>query len=251
MLFMSGNAPRHIHIAAQLYRSGFLKAWVIEEREAFVPEPPAGISSDLKGLFIRHFRERQESEHRFFSDGLKTGIKVPQLLISREELNSPKVISFCRAHSSELLLSYGVHKLQPSVLECFPECWNIHGGLSPWYRGVATLFWPSYFLEPQMTGITLHETTSKIDGGAIIHQTKAPLFEEDGIHDLANRAVSAFTKELPEILQRKVSGGLAAPEEQKTAGRLWLASDWRPEHLRLIYETYENRIVARYLNNRL
>ena len=28
---------------------------------------------------------------------------------------------------------------------------NIHLGLSPWYRGSATLFWPSYNLEPRKT----------------------------------------------------------------------------------------------------
>jgi hypothetical protein len=32
--------------------------------------------------------------------------------------------------------------------------WNIHGGLSPWYRGAITHFWPSYMLEPQLTGMS-------------------------------------------------------------------------------------------------
>ncbi len=31
--------------------------------------------------------------------------------------------------------------------------------------------------------------------------------------------------------------------EQKKNGKLFLEKDWRPEHLRLIYDTYEDKIV--------
>ena len=60
--------------------------------------------------------------------------------------------------------------------------WNIHGGLSPWYRGGVTHFWPSYLLEPEYTGMTLHELTNDIDGGGIIHQNISSLNIKDGIH---------------------------------------------------------------------
>ena len=46
----------------------------------------------------------------------------------------------------------------------------MHGGLSPWYKGGATHFWPTYLIEPEFTGITVHETTKDLDAGAIIHQ---------------------------------------------------------------------------------
>ena len=46
----------------------------------------------------------------------------------------------------------------------------MHGGLSPWYKGGATHFWPTYLMEPEFTGITVHETTKDLDAGAIIHQ---------------------------------------------------------------------------------
>jgi methionyl-tRNA formyltransferase len=128
---------------------------------------------------------------------------------------------------------------------------NLHGGLSPWYRGVATHFWPSYLLEPQMTGTTLHEITARIDGGAVVHQSIAPLVRGDGLHDLACRAVLAAAAELPALIEVVAGGRELAAVAQKTTGRLWLAEHWRPEHLRLVYELYGNRIVDAQLDGRL
>ena len=130
--------------------------------------------------------------------------------------------------------------------------WNVHGGLSPWYRGVATHFWPSYMLEPQMTGMTLHRTTDQLDGGAIIHQSGVDLVRSDGLHDLAARAVQGFADGLPDLLKH-----VAAAREpvtgtpQTTVGRLWTVEMWRPEHLVVVYDHYEDRIVDRVLDGAL
>ncbi len=127
-----------------------------------------------------------------------------------------------------------------------PLKWNIHGGLSPWYRGVTTHFWPSYQLEPQMTGMTVHETTDAIDGGAVIHQSAAKLHRGDGLHDLACRAVMALGEEMPRLVAALAN--LKPPKPQGTTGRIWRSADWRPEHLHLIYDLYDDRIVDRYLD---
>ena len=117
-------------------------------------------------------------------------------------LNGPDTIAFLTAVGPDLILSYGCHKLSPAVLACTGRyAWNVHGGLSPWYRGVTTHFWPSYLLEPQMTGMTLHETTDQLDGGAILHQTGVDMVSGDGLHDLAARAVQGFADDLPAFLR--------------------------------------------------
>ena len=52
-------------------------------------------------------------------------------------------------------------------------------------------------LEPQFTGMTLHFTSSKIDGGDIIFQTSIDLDEKDGIQDNHCKAVINFCKIIP------------------------------------------------------
>jgi methionyl-tRNA formyltransferase len=251
IVFMTGNHPRHLFMARALARTGRLKALILETREAHVPVPPAHLSPATRALFIRHFADREASEGRFFdapvaSDPL-AGIETH--VISLEELNGPKTWSLIERLQPDLLLSYGVHKLTPETLTRAPRLkWNIHGGLSPWYRGVITHFWPSYFLQPQMTGMTLHETTEAIDGGDVVHQTVAPLMRGDGVHDLACRAVISLAGELPEIVTRMTSGSLRAPVHPTTSGRIWRNSDWEPAHLHPIYDLYQNRVVDRCLD---
>lgn len=247
IVFMTGNHPRHSYLARCVAASGQLSGLIIERREELIPQPPAGLRESTRDLFVRHFAGRADAEARFFSEAhLPPGIET--LAISQNDLNTPVVWDFLDRHRPDLLLSYGVHKLTEDTLShASGRRWNIHGGLSPWYRGVITHFWPSYLLEPQMTGMTVHTLTQAIDGGEIVHQAAAELVRDDGLHDLACRAVLALGRELPRLVAAGVQGTFHPPVAQTTTGRIWRAADWRPEHLHLIYDLYGNRIVDAYL----
>jgi hypothetical protein len=248
VVLLIGSHARHFYTARCAAESRHLSALVIEERENVLPAPPVGLESHLKALFQRHFADRLDAEKKFFGGGALPDI--PLLRVTRDSLNSPDTLKFIGQFHPDLVLSYGVHKLTPDFLGGlpFPLKWNIHGGLSPWYRGNVTHFWPSYFLEPQMTGMTVHELTDNIDGGGMIHQTAASLVRGDGIHDLACRAVMSAGEILGKLFSVTEGGLLSAPKKQTTSGRVWRGRDWRPEHLRLIYDLYDNSIVDRYLD---
>ncbi len=248
---MTGDSLRHRYVADVLYKNGSLAALVVEKREPFIPDPPGSLEPRLKELFVRHFKSRAESEQRFFGETAKMEHKVPTLFVAKEELNGPKVGQFLKAQRADLAMTYGVHVLSGPTLALLPRHrWNIHGGLSPWYRGCITLFWPSYLLEPQMTGMTVHELTERIDGGPIVHQCAAPLVRNDGLHDLGCRAVKQIADELPGLLALAESRRLKPSVVQKTAGKLWTEADWRPAHLRLIYDVFGDRIVDAYLDGK-
>jgi hypothetical protein len=247
-ILLTGSHIRHSYIARCVAESGCLSALVIEERENSMPDPPAGLRGHIRDLFQRHFSSRLEAEESFFGGGKLPD--TPLLNVSKESLNSQNTIEFINQFNPDLVLSYGVHKLNSGFLRgvTSPLKWNIHGGLSPWYRGNITHFWPSYFLEPQMTGMTVHELTENIDGGGIIHQTKANLIRGDGIHDLACRAVISIGEVLGKLFGLTEKGLIASPVPQTTSGRVWRGSDWRPEHLTIIYDFYDNKIADRYLD---
>jgi folate-dependent phosphoribosylglycinamide formyltransferase PurN len=250
VILLTGDHPRHLFLAQAVARTGLLSGLVLETREAHVPEPPAGLPARDRELFVHHFNARAAAEARFFSvSESDAGFAADVLKIKPDELNSEGTKHFISRHQPRLLLSYGVHILSPETLACAPIYrWNVHGGLSPWYRGAATHFWPSYFLEPQMTGMTIHETVEAIDGGKVIHQSVAPLVRGDGLHDLACRAVAGVAAEIPRLVHLAVGGQLKNPVAQKSSGRIWRGVDWRPCHLRLIYDSFDDRIVDRYLD---
>jgi methionyl-tRNA formyltransferase len=191
---------------------------------------------------------REEAEDAIFGVPDVSGIRI--LDTSVEDLNGTAVIELLRETRPKIVMSYGCHKLSSELRSVVPATfWNTHGGLSPEYRGVITHFWPSYMLEPQMTGMTLHQTTDFLDAGEVLHQSGAVLHRGDGLHMLAARTVHAYAKELMQLLPRALNcEDLPVGKRQKTSGKLWVSSDWRPEHLHYIYDRWEDRIVDRVLD---
>lgn len=242
-------------MANELDRANLLSGWIIERREAFIPMPDPDLSSDLAALFVHHFERRAQAEIATFQNiaPADAAPNAKRLTVDHENLNSEPVVAFIKERRPRFVLSYGCHKLDGRTLTSVGvPFWNVHGGLSPWYRGVLTHFWPSYLLEPQMTGVTLHETTTAIDGGGIIHQTGVDLVSGDGLHDLACRAVAGFARELPSVMRRALNSSLPiAGQQQVTTGRIWTAAMWRPEHLLVIYKYFQDRIVDHCIESRL
>ena len=250
VLLITGDHPRHRFLATTLNKTGHVKGWIRETREQFLPPCPTDIRADLRSLFTHHFAQRKRIEEECFADNLEG--KIEHIEVAASELNTARVKDFIQRMRPRLVISYGCHKLDVEYLnEVGATFWNTHGGLSPEYRGVVTHFWPSYFLEPQMTGMTLHETTSDLDGGAIVFQTAVSLVKGDGLHRLAARAVSEYAEALASHLSRMDFAHLPRGRRQGTSGRIFTRADWRPEHLVLVYRHHEDRIVDKVLSGEL
>ena len=247
---ITGDHPRHAYLVSHIAKTGLLSGWIREKREEFVPEPDPNLLPDLAELFRHHFRRRAAAEDKHF--GSATGaIACDVLDVTIDTLNGVGSRAFVSARDPKIIISFGCHKLAPETLTAEYN-WNVHGGLSPWYRGVMTHYWPSYMLEPQMTGVTLHETTEAIDGGNIIHQTGVPMVSGDGLHDLACRAGKTFAERLPEVLTLAANSSVKIEgTKQKTTGRIWTSATWRPEHLIPIYRHYTDTIVDRVLSGEI
>lgn len=245
-----GSTPRHFYMARAVAASGRLKGVIVETRGWRRPVAPANTPPRTLALFERHFAGRAEAEARFFgteSGGSFPGVEMTP--IPREEMNGPKCWEIIERMKPDLLLSYGIGKLaQETLAHAQGHRWNIHGGLVPFYKGGGPHFWPSYLLEPQMTGVTLHDLTDAIDGGAVVHQSVGAMVRGDGINEVSGRTTTGFAEELPEVLARAFDGRLKPLQPQKTTGRLWRSVDFRPQHLHTVYDVYENRIVDRYLD---
>lgn len=248
-ILLTGSHPRHLYIAKQLAKNGLLQGLLLEEREEFEPSSPAGLLDVDRNNFIRHFRDRSEAERRWFGSKDDESTNIPAFRVTPAELNSDKVKQWVRAMQPDTVLSFGVHKLSAELLAEFPErAWNIHGGLSPWFKGAITLFWPFYFLQPNWAGMTIHRLTSALDGGEIVHHSVPSLERGDGIHDVACRAVKQAAEDVVTLLQKVDQGQEPALVKQRSNGKLFLAADWKPQHLRLIYNSFDNDIVDRYLD---
>ena len=181
--------------SSSLGRCRYSLNWVKEVREEFVPEQSKALSSEVRRLATLHFELRQKTELSFFGDQQLSSIRT--LAVSGSTLNSDETVKFINSFHPKLILTYGCSKIEANLIDRLPcPFWNCHGGLSPDYRGVMTHFWPSYMLEPQMTGTTLHQVTQELDGGRIVHQKGATLCRGDGLHMLTARTTRDFFNEV-------------------------------------------------------
>ena len=151
----------------------------------------------------------------------------------------------------EIIFVFGVDVIREPLLSFLPQLTiNLHSGLIPQYKGTACNFWPFYFLEPNWAGMTFHYLIKKLDGGNIIHQVVPELEFGDTIHEVACKSIISACSEIKKIVDKlsneNISGFL-----QKSSGRLFRNIDFRPEHLRIIYDQYDDNIVDYYLNGDL
>lgn len=102
-----------------------------------------------------------------------------------------------------------------------------------------------------MTGMTVHQLTQQLDAGAVVHQCTAPMTRGDSLHRLAARAVETLAEELPELVRLQQQESPISLHHHKIAGKLWQTQDWQPEHLKVIYQLYNDRIVDAYLDGDL
>lgn len=252
VLFLCGNHPRHLFIAKKLYENGFLCGLVIEKRAEFIVKPPKNIDDELKEIFITHFNDRAECEYKYFGNISESDFSVEKKFITKETLNTAETAEFISSINADAVISYGIHIANENLLNAMPKIkWNIHGGLSPWFKGNITMYWPFYMLMPNYTGATIHELSNKIDGGNIIHQSVPELNYGDKVHDVACKAILKTADDLIKIIKMIDSGEKITPVKQKKNGKLWVSTDWTPEHLRLVYKLYENKIVDMYLDGKI
>ena len=168
ILIISGSHPRHLFIHQALLESGNKCAAVIMEREELLPIPPKNINKRDHDNFLRHFNDRNTIERRVYGDlDVNSVFKdIPTIHCNSATINSKEVAEFVKGFSSDVAFIFGPDLIKEPLMGALPkDRVNLHLGLSPWYRGSATLFWPFYFLQPQFAGATFHQIVSEADAG--------------------------------------------------------------------------------------
>ncbi len=254
ILLFSGSHSRHLFVHKAITSLDIDYQAIVMKRESLIPEVPNKLAEKDIHNFKKHFQDRQRIENEAYS---KQEIKDvfdedKTLLLSPSELNSKTVINKVKEFNPDITFIFGCDLIREPLLSTLPKYKiNLHLGLSPWYRGSATLFWPFYQLEPQFAGITLHNITNIADAGDIFHQSVPELSVGDGIHDVSVKAVKKAKYELVEMINIFNLKRELYLNNQKTSGRVWRDKDFNPYHLRLIYDLYNNQIVDEYLKGNL
>lgn len=134
--------------------------------------------------------------------------------------NGAECEAILAAAQPEVIAVYGTAIIHPPVFTRARRLTlNMHTGLSPWYRGDSTLFWPVYYDEPDKLGVTVHELVESVDGGTIA--ATAPVLYEpgDGEAELFAKGVRAGTLLYLDCVQAALDGALHCRPQDLSLGR--------------------------------
>lgn len=250
-MIIGGDHPRHLHYLNSIVENAFVVGAILEKRESFMPEPPEGLENKDRENFIKHFENRQKYELEFFGEK-KNLPDCPIHYVTDETLSTKESVEFIKEINPDVVFIFGTGMIREPLYSCLPKLKiNLHLGISPRYRGSATLFWPFYFLEPNWAGSTFHLITDEPDAGDIIHQSLPTLEKGDTIHEVACKVVEQSAIDVRKIIDILESDNGLKLHKQKGTGKNFLTRDFIPQHLRVIYDLYNDDIVDQFLDKKI
>ena len=237
LMILCGGSPRHIYVANRLCESGRPVA-IVQERGSSLD---AGkllrqiTSGQLWRKAWRWLRDRRRyadgGEARFFFGNETPRFARQDLLVTVPSVNHHDVVALAERLRPDVIAVFGTSLIRGPLLEQGRlGIFNLHGGLSPWYRGADCTFWALYNGEPEQVGCTLHRIDAGIDTGMLIAHVCPEVRENDGELGLFWRAVRDAAEVYAELLDRVERGDpLGQPQTDK--GRLYQVRQrgWRQE----------------------
>lgn len=211
----------------------------------------AELNERAAAIVRHHFAERTRQEQRFFGHqaGFRTdsaACRVRHLTI--ETLNSEETVRWLREAGVDAVLVYGTSLIRPPLLDAFPDRMiNMHLGLSPYYRGNATNFYPLVNNEPEYVGVTIHHIDAGIDSGDILHHGRAEATADDMPHTFGCKTIEVGVRLMLRTVRELEAGTLVrVPQWHPPNARLYRRKDYHPEQVVRLYELVEDGLFPKY-----
>lgn len=223
-------------------------------REAKTFDPFKGVSpeSEDEKIIARHFEARDRSEEKYFASNPEW--RNPGLILRQVEpggINLPREIEIMRELKPDVVLVFGSGLLKIPLIEAFQgRIINMHLGLSPYYRGSGTNFWPLVNREPEYVGATIHYLDAGIDTGPILAHARPEIGLGDGPHDLGNKTIQAGCEMLIRTAQKHFEEGPLRGVTQWQKGRFYQMKDFSAEAVRTLYQNFESGMIEEYLTQK-
>ena len=243
---LTSSMRRHNYVANTLAaRLPVVTVW--QEEKSFQPLKYAG-SRDDEAVIGRHFDARDASEQAYFADHDR--VHAPARRVPPSGCNDPAEIERMRAARPDVVLVFGTGLLKAPLIDAFPgRILNIHLGLSPYYRGAGTNFWPLVNGEPEYCGATVHFLDIGVDTGPIVAHVRPDIRQGDGPHDIGNRTIAAAAAALGDAAEAHVRAPLRGVP-QAGGGRVYRRADFSAAAVRRLYENFEAGMIEAYLRDR-
>tara|TARA_X000001036_G_C20611366_1_gene779135 strand:+ start:413 stop:1198 length:786 start_codon:yes stop_codon:yes gene_type:complete len=184
-----------------------------------------------------YFNERFYEEKRFFKDRFFKSEKMSTLVVGAKEINHSYVAEQVENFCPDIIIVFGTNIIKGKLLSVTKKILNLHLGMSPYYNGSYTNFWPMYNEEYEFVGATIHYIDAGVDTGDILGQTRPEINENDTPHTIGNKTIIRgvqLIKEIIPILHKRYIPGI----------KQW-SQNYRPVYL---MKNYNGKIEREFFN---
>lgn len=249
-LFTS-NHLRHKYLSSKIAQSLSLKLIICEEKNKAIQQVIIN-NEDDNILLENHFQQRKDSEEDFFGEYNNFPIGIALVENEHGSINSQSTLDLLTEYKIDCILLFGTSIIKPFILEKFPnKVINLHLGLSPYYKGSGTNFFPILNNEFECIGATIHLANNNVDEGDILHQFRIDNIQiNDNIHQIGNKVIQKAGVIFPIIVEKYLSGKIKSHfQNQYKEAKVYKIKDFTPEALKTANEIISSGGVIEYLRN--
>ena len=205
-------------------------------------------------LRMKHLSARDSTELDFFELYCnQTQDKSNPKFIEKGNINNSLHVNNIIRLNPDIIVSFGCSIIKSELLYRFKGRFiNIHLGLSPYYRGSGTNFWPFVNNELQFIGTTFMHIDAGIDTGKIIHQIRAQINFNDNIHQIGNRLIRDSFIECTKII--KNFDRLAFMPQiifNKQEEKYYRKKDFTENKLKVAYKNILENSIDQYIKRKI
>jgi len=245
VILITGNELRHLYFASYLSSQKDIELKLVIHESNIKLE-----KNDLykkNNLIKKHVDLRNKTEKLFFKNFIKKNKKYNFIKIKKKSINDEKNINLIKKEKMQYIITYGCSIISSAFINKFKnKIFNVHLGLSPYYKGSGTNFFPFVNNELQFCGSTIMQISKKIDSGKIIHQVRPDLSTNDNIHTIGNKIIVKTAKELCKIIVKK-SKFKFFKIKTKYKTRIYKRKDFNKKNLNKAMDNIKNNLILNYI----
>jgi len=252
ILVICGSQPRHLSILHKLSGSYNVSGIIICKRE-IVPQlaRPKIFKNISDKKLTDHLERLRNDEYKImgkidWDDKVKEQIsrnQIPVIKVSdRNELNSVQVTDFVKGIHFDSVIDYGSWIIEEKLIKLLTdggrEVFNIHGGISPFFKGSSTLLWALALSQPELMGFTIHSMNENIDDGQIYAYIFPDLLNCSTPTEHMAACQKALYDQINHKFQLIFNKDIVPMNQPKLGAKLFLEKDFRLEILDSLYSIY-------------
>ena len=255
IILLTGNSTRHIAFANRVKMSKKINLLKVFYELGNPLE--AKVKNQIENqLLLNHLSQRKQTEYDFFNWFIEFSIKrkLEESYIERGFISSHKFLNEVLDLNPELIIVYGTSIIKGEIIEIFRnKILNLHLGLSPYYRGAGTNYFPFVNNEPEFCGATFMYLDEGVDTGHIIHQIRPLIYPKDSFHQLSNRFLKECFNTYVKLIENFRTLNYLKDEvnhKNSNSNRIYKTKDFTENSLKKLHQNFKSNMIENYLINK-